>query len=227
MCGRFTLTELDPDLIAKTFSLESVIPDLPPRYNIAPTQPVAAVIRDAESGRNALAVMRWGLIPHWAKDPTIGSRMINARAETVADKPSFRVALCRRRCLIVADGFYEWQPQPDGPKAPVYITLRDHVPFGFAGLYERWTEPESGEVLTTCTIITTRPNDLLAPIHNRMPVILPRAAYDRWLDPAITDGAQVTPLLKSYPADQMIAYPVSRRVNSPANDDPGLIERSA
>jgi putative SOS response-associated peptidase YedK len=224
MCGRFTLTELDPDLVAETFALPGV-PDLPPRYNIAPTQPVATVIYDADGGRNELVVMRWGLIPSWAKDPTIGSRLINARGETVHEKPSFRSAFKRRRCLIVADGFYEWQQQASGPKVPMYITLRDHRPFGFAGLWERWTEPESGEVLTTCTIVTTTPNDLMAPIHNRMPVILPRDAYAAWLDPAQEGGEQVRRLLRPYPAEQMIAYPVSRKVNSPANDSPDLIER--
>lgn len=225
MCGRFTLTQLDPDLLSATFSLPDV-PNLPPRYNIAPTQPVATVVRDAETDQNALLVMHWGLIPHWAKDPTIGSRLINARAETLAEKPSFRSALRYRRCLVVADGFYEWRAQPDGPKVPMYISLHDHRPFGFAGLYERWTEPESGETVLSCTIITTTPNALLASIHNRMPVILPPERFDAWLDPSETDGARVLPLLKPYPAEEMIAYPVSRRVNAPTVDSPDLIERA-
>ena len=225
MCGRFSLTELDPTVIREAFSVPDV-PDLSPRYNIAPTQPVATVVRDAESGVNRIAVMRWGLVPHWAKDPTIGSRMINARAESVAEKPAFRSALRYRRCLIVADGFYEWQAQNGGPKQPMFIALQDRQPFGFAGLWERWTEPESGEVLTTCTIITTEPNELMVSIHNRMPVILPREAYGEWLDPAQTDSKRVTPLLKPFPADLMIAWPVSRRVNNTANDDARLIERA-
>ena len=225
MCGRFTLTQLDPDLLSATFSLPEV-PDLPPRYNIAPTQPVATVVRDAEANENALLVMRWGLIPHWAKDPSIGSKMINARSETLAEKPSFRQALRYRRCLVVADGFYEWRAQRDGPKIPMYITVGDHQPFGFAGLYERWTEPESGEAVLSCTIITTTPNALMEPIHNRMPVILPPEHYSAWLDPSETDGARVLPLLQPYPAERMSAYPVSRRVNVPTVDSPDLIERA-
>ncbi len=226
MCGRFTLTELDPTVLTETFSLGGGVPDLPPRYNIAPTQTVATVVRDAGQATNRLVLMRWGLIPHWAKDPGIGSKLINARGETVNEKPSFRVALRRRRCLVVADGFYEWQAQPQGPKQPMYITLADHRPFGFAGLWEQWTEPESGDTATTCTIITTQPNALMAPIHNRMPVILPRADYAAWLDPERTDPAQVMPLLRPYDAGQMVAYPVSRRVNAPTDDDPSLIERA-
>ena len=219
------MTEIDPTVLTAAFDLDGV-PDLSPRYNIAPTQPVATVVRDAESGRNRLAIMRWGLIPSWAKDPTIGSKLINARGESVAEKPSFRAALRARRCLIVADGFYEWQAQDDGPKQPLFITLQDRQPFGLAGLWERWTEPESGETVTTCTIITTAPNALMATIHNRMPVILPREAYAAWLDPAQTDSQRVVPLLKPYPADLMTAWPVSRKVNSPANDDASLIERA-
>jgi len=226
MCGRFTLTELDPAVLTETFFLGGGVPNLPPRYNIAPTQPVATVVRDVEHGDNRLVLMRWGLIPHWAKDPKIGNKLINARGETVHEKPSFRAALRRRRCLIVADGFYEWQAQPDGPKQPMYITLVDHQPFGFAGLWEQWTEPDSGDTLTTCTIITTSPNALLKPIHNRMPVILPREDYAAWLDPERSDPAQVMPLLRPYPAERMTAYPVSRRVNAPTFDDPSLIERA-
>ncbi|MBN1679470.1 MAG: SOS response-associated peptidase [Anaerolineae bacterium] len=225
MCGRFTLTKLDPDLVAKTFALDSV-PALSPRYNIAPTQPVAAVIHDVESAQNQLAVFRWGLIPHWSKDATIGSRLINARGETVAEKPSFRAALRYRRCLIIADGFYEWQTLPDGSKQPMYITLRDRGLFGMAGLWERWTDPNTGEIVPTCTIITTTPNDFMAPIHNRMPVILPSELYAAWLDPTQTVTANVLPLLQPYPAGQMTGYPVSRRVNRPTNDDPSLIERA-
>ncbi len=226
MCGRFTLTELDPDLVAQTFRLDNV-PDLSPRYNIAPTQPVATVIQDAESSQRRLVMMRWGLIPHWADDPGIGNRMINARGETVHEKPSFRAALKRRRCLVVADGFYEWQAQDDGPKVPMYITFKDRRPFGLAGLYEHWTEPDSGETITSCTIITTRPNALVAPLHNRMPVILPAADYATWLDPARTDNAAVMPLLRPYPAvDELDAYPVSRQVNNPRHDGPELIERA-
>lgn len=225
MCGRFALTGTDSVAIAEVFGLHDV-PDLPPCYNIEPTQPVATVVRDAEGGANQLAMMRWGLIPSWAKDPTIGSRLINARGETVHEKPSFRSALRRRRCLILADGFYEWQARPDGPKQPMFITLKDGGLFAFAGLWERWTEPESGAALTTCTIITTAPNELMAALHNRMPVILPRADYDAWLDPARSDPAQIMSLLRPYPAEDMVYYPVSRLVNDVRHDSPRLIERA-
>jgi putative SOS response-associated peptidase YedK len=225
MCGRFTLTVPDPDALVAAFSLDSTPPNLSPRYNISPTQPVATVVQDMQSEQRELVIMRWGLIPSWSKDPSIGSKLINARSESAAEKPSFRVALSKRRCLVVADGFYEWQAQDSGPKQPMYITLRDHQPFGFAGLYEHWTEPESGEVVTTCTILTGTPNELVSSIHTRMAIILPRDAYDLWLDPSVTDVDKVTPLFKPYPADQMLAYPVSRRVNTPAVDDAELIER--
>jgi len=225
MCGRFALTEPDPAAIAEQFSVHHV-PELAPRYNIAPTQPVATVVREPEHGLNEIAVMRWGLIPAWAKDPSIGSRLINARGETVHEKPSFRAALRRRRCLVLADGFYEWQKRPDGVKQPVFIRLKDDGLFALAGLWERWTEPQSGEVLVTCTIITTSPNELVAPLHNRMPVILPREDYDAWLDPARTDPATVMPLLRPYPAEAMTCYPVSRLVNNPRNEGPELIERA-
>lgn len=227
MCGRFSLTEIDVGVLMETFALPDVPPDLAPRYNIAPTQPVATVVRDPVSGQNQLTIMRWGLIPAWANDRSWASRMINARGETVAEKPAFREALSKRRCLIVANGFYEWQKQPTGPKLPMYITLRDHALFGFAGLWDRWTDPDTGERLTTCTIITTAPNALMAPIHDRMPVILPRNVQDRWLDPTLTQGALLTPLLAPFPAEDMIAWPVSRRVNTVSNDDPALIERAS
>ncbi len=225
MCGRFTLTELEPDMLVEIFNLSGDVPPLAPRYNIAPTQPVATVIRD--SGANRLAIMRWGLIPSWAKDPAIGSRMINARGETVHEKPSFRAAFKRRRCLVLADGFYEWQKQDSGPKQPVFITLNDRQPFGFAGLWEQWTDGATGDEVVTCTIITTTPNDLLRPIHNRMPVILPRAHYAPWLATDERDAEALLPLLRPYPAEEMTAWPVSTRVNSPANDDPSLIEAAS
>ena len=226
MCGRFTLTEPDAGVLLETFSLTQPPEPLPPRYNIAPTQAVATVVTENDGSR-VLRLMRWGLIPSWAKDPSIGSRMINARSETVAEKPSYRNALKRRRCLIVADGFYEWQKQPGGGKVPMFISLADRQPFGFAGLYETWTEPESGESLVTCTIITGPPNDLVKSIHDRMPIILPPEAYDLWLEPREMNTGLLTELLKPYPAEQMAAYPVSTRVNTPANDDPSLIERAS
>ncbi len=222
MCGRFTLTNPDPNVIAKTFALDAVPAELSARFNAAPTQSIATVIHDAE-GQNHLALMHWGLIPSWSKDLSGASKMINARAETVATKPAFRVALSKRRCLVIADGFYEWRTEAEGPKTPMYIKLSDGQPFGFAGLWERWTDPANGEVITSCTIITTAPNSLMQSIHNRMPVILPREAYGEWLDYSQTDASKVTPLLLPYPAEQMIAYPVSRRVNNVRDDLPELV----
>ena len=213
-------------MLLETFSLTHPPEPLPPRYNIAPTQAVATVVTENDGSR-VLRLMRWGLIPAWAKDPSIGSRMINARSETLAEKPSYRNALKRRRCLVVADGFYEWQKQPGGGKVPMFITLKDRQPFGFAGLYETWTEPESGESLVTCTIVTGPANAFMAPIHERMPMILSPEAYDVWLDPQEMKSERVLELLKPYPADQFAAYPVSTRVNTPANDDPALIEKAS
>jgi len=221
MCGRFTLSNPDAEQLAAQFGV-AALPDLRPRYNIAPTQPVAAVRRAAGKAIREMALLRWGLVPAWAKDPTIGVRLINARAETAAEKPSFRVAFRRRRCLIVADGFYEWQKQQSG-KQPYYIRLRGGRLFAFAGLWERWTGPD-GQEIESCTLLTTAPNDLLRPIHKRMPVILHPDDYALWLDPAVGDRQRLQPLLRPYPAAEMEAYPVSRRVNNPRNDDPRCIE---
>ena len=220
MCGRFTLTNPDQDL-ALQFDLPE-IPDLQPRYNIAPTQPVAAVRVAPESAVRELALLHWGLIPFWAKDPKIGSRMINARSETAAEKPSFRAAFRRRRCLVVADGFYEWQKLNDG-KQPFYIRLHDGKPFAFAGLWEHWEGPD-GAVIESCTLLTTEPNDVIRPLHNRMPVILQPRDYDLWLDPEVQQAEQLQPLLGPYLPGDMEAYPISRWVNSPRNDDPRCIE---
>jgi len=218
MCGRFTLFA-SPDTIQAEFDLPEVPAHLAPRYNIAPTQAVAVITNHAE---RRLELFQWGLIPSWAKDPSIGSRMINARAETLAEKPSFRAALRKRRCLILADGFYEWR-KDGGGKTPFFIHLRSGRPFALAGLWEVWQTPD-GVALPTCTIITTGPNNLVAALHDRMPVILPPDAYDRWLDPEPQAPADLAPLLVSYPADAMSLYAVSRAVNSPANDSPACIE---
>jgi putative SOS response-associated peptidase YedK len=220
MCGRFTLTDPDADL-AVQFNLPE-IPDLRPRYNIAPTQPVAAVRVPAKSSAREMVLLRWGLIPFWARDPKIGSQMINARSETVAEKPAFRAAFRRRRCLVVADGFYEWQ-KTDGTKQPFYIRLRDARPFAFAGLWEHWKGPDD-TAIESCTLLTTQPNDLLRAVHNRMPVILQPRDYDLWLDPEIEKPELLRPLLLPYPPEKMDAYPVSRYVNSPNNDDPSCVE---
>lgn len=219
MCGRFTLTDPDQDL-AVQFNLPA-IPELQPRYNIAPTQPVAAVRLAAVSAVRELALLHWGLIPFWAKDPSIGARMINARSETVAEKPAFRAAFRRRRCLVLADGFYEWQ-KLNGGKQPFYVCFRDRQPFAFAGLWEHWEGPEGA--IESCTLLTTEPNDLLRSLHNRMPVILHPTDYALWLDPAVEEPDRLQPLLLPFPAEEMDAYPVSRWVNRPQNDDPRCIE---
>jgi putative SOS response-associated peptidase YedK len=193
-----------------------------PRYNIAPTQPVAAV-RSVRDGRaREMVFLRWGLIPFWATDPEIGARLINARAETAPEKPAFRAAYRRRRCLVVADGFYEWH-KANGGKQPYFIRMRDAQPFAFAGLWEFWKGAE-GEAIESCTLLTTQPNDLVRSLHNRMPVILPPESYDLWLDPQIEDRQSLDPLLQPFPSLRMEAYPVSRWVNNPANDDPRCIE---
>jgi putative SOS response-associated peptidase YedK len=224
MCGRFTLTNPDPAAIAEQFHLPSVPQLAPPRYNVAPTQPIAAVIHTAE-GANQLQYMFWGLIPSWSKDGSSASKMINARAETVAEKPAFRAALAKRRCLIIADGFYEWKTEAEGPKTPMRIGVTEgNGLFAFAGLFEKWAHPDSAEWITTCTIITTAPNALMRSIHNRMPVILPPEHYAAWLDYKTTDTSKVLPLLTAFPPDKMRAYPVSRAVNNPRAEGPELIQ---
>ncbi len=221
MCGRYTLATPTRRL-AEEFSFDASSVELSESYNVAPTQGVAAVLE--EDGHRRLEVLRWGLIPPWADDPQIGSRMINARAETAPGKPSFRRAFRERRCLIPADGFYEWQ-RTNGAKQPFYIHMEDGRPFGFAGLWESWKGDGEGEV-RTCTILTTEPNALLGGIHNRMPVIVAPDAYDVWLDPA-SETDELTGLLAPYPEEEMEAYPVSRFVNSPSNNDPRCIEPAA
>jgi len=182
MCGRFTL-HTDLSQIQKAFQLDRVALESEPSYNVAPTQSVLAVVR--QEGENVLARMRWGLVPSWAKDMSIGSKMINARAETLAEKPSFKRLLKSRRCLVVADGFYEWQKKGT-QKVPMHIRMKSGEPFGFAGLYDMWHSP-ADETIVSCTVITGAANNVVAPIHDRMPVILPREAYAEWLDPANTD----------------------------------------
>ena len=221
MCGRITVTQTSPEALQQAFDLPDAPADIPPRYNVAPQQPIGVVIQ--QDGQNAFTWMRWGLIPSWAKDPAIANKLINARSETAAEKPSFRAAFKRRRCLVIADGFYEWRKNDDGSKTPMYIRVNEGELFGIAGLYEIWTDPASQDSLTTCTLLTTTPNDLMVSIHNRMPVILPRDDYDAWLDPAIEQRDQPQPLLRPFAADQMSAYPVSKRVNNARNDLPDLI----
>lgn len=214
MCGRYTLTT-PPGELADLFGLEGSPPDLPASYNVAPTQEVAAVL--ADDGVRRMELLRWGLIPGWADDPAVGARMINARAETAAEKPSFRSAFRQRRCLIPADGFYEWQKTAAG-KQPHLIRMKDGAPFAFAGLWESWHQ-DGGPAIRSCAILTTRPNELVAGIHDRMPVILPQENYAPWLDDSLQDTETLSAMLVSYPAERMEAYPVSRFVNSPANND--------
>jgi len=221
MCGRYTQTQ-SAQAIAEAFDLDEV-PTLPPRYNIAPTQLVGTVLQTPQQRDRQFRVLRWGLVPSWAKDPAIGNRLINARAETVAEKPSFRTALRYRRCLVIADGFYEWQRQ-NGNKQPFYFQLEHHQPFGFAGLWEHWENQATGEMMETCTILTTEANEVLSPVHDRMPVILPPEAYDRWLDPDLNQTAKLQPLLRPYPAEAMQSYPVSSLVNRASSDRPECIQ---
>ncbi|MDX6619481.1 MAG: hypothetical protein QOK36_1867 [Gaiellales bacterium] len=221
MCGRFTVA-VDPQLLAERFDV-ALPDDIGPRFNVAPTDAVLA-IAERSAGRE-LMVARWGLIPHWAKDAKIGARMINARAETLAERSAYRPLLAKGRCLILADGFYEWRLDPDGRKRPVRYTLADGEPFGFAGLWTGWRDPESGEQLRSCTIITTNANDLVAPVHDRMPVILPRGVEQQWLDREV-EVAEALELLAPYPAGQMRAAEASLLVNAVANDDLRLFDPS-
>ncbi len=219
MCGRFTLT-VDPAQVQDTFSSYTFPEKFAPRFNIAPTQPVLAIPND---DKFAADFFIWGLIPMWAKDPSIGNRLINARAETLAEKPAFRGSLKYKRCLILADGFYEWKTvEGRKSKTPYFIHMKDRQPFAFAGLWDSWNSPE-GSQLKTCTIITTEPNELMSLLHNRMPVILHPRDYAKWLDPSPQTPDQLTPLLKPFPANAMDAYPVTPLVNKPANDIPELV----
>lgn len=221
MCGRYSLV-FEFDVLEGRFRLVGGI-QLPllPRYNIAPTQKVLVITNDGTA--NHPETMRWGLIPSWAKDPSIGSRLINARAETVAEKPSFRTALRRRRCLIPADGFYEWRKE-GSRRIPMRITLKSGEPFAFAGLWESWKNPE-GQWVKSCTIITTEPNEVMAPIHNRMPVILLPDVESLWVDPKAEDLTTLVGLLAPYPAEDMEAYQVSTAVNSSKSNVPECIAR--
>jgi putative SOS response-associated peptidase YedK len=215
MCGRYLLTT-PVDALSRLFRI-SERPNLGPRYNIAPTQDVPIVRVSREGDRRELIMVRWGLVPYWADDVKIGNRLINARAETIERTPAFREAYRRRRCLVPADGFFEWRKQ-GRQRQPLLVRRRDRAPFAFAGLSERWKQPDGG-MLRSCTIVTCPPNALVAAVHDRMPVILAEADHDAWLRPE-TDGR---PLLRPCPADWLEAIAVSSRVNSPANDDPECI----
>jgi putative SOS response-associated peptidase YedK len=219
MCGRFTLT-VDPAELQDIFG-EYVFPTkFAPRFNIAPSQPVLAIPNDE---KNTADFFIWGLIPMWAKDPSIGNRLINARGETVAEKPSFRGSFKYKRCLILADGFYEWKANPGRKtKTPYFIHMQDRKPFAFAGLWDSWESPD-GSSIKTCTIITTEPNELMETLHNRMPVILHPRDHGKWLDASPQTPENLLPLIKPFPSDVMSAYPVSTLVNKPSNDSPELV----
>lgn len=222
MCGRYALFA-DPEMLVTRFELWQT-PDLRPRYNLAPSQEVPA-IRRSQEGRRELTLLRWGLVPHWAKAETTGHSMINARAETVAEKPAFRSAFRRRRCLIPADGFYEWK-KAGRTKQPYFIRLKDGLPLAFAGLWEEWRSPD-GQAVGSCAIIVTRANPLVEPIHDRMPVILEPRAYEEWLSTDLTDTEGLTQLLVPFPSEDMEAYPVDRRVNNPKNEGVACVERAS
>jgi putative SOS response-associated peptidase YedK len=221
MCGRYVISS-SPDVLRALLNYEEQ-PNFPPRYNVAPTQPVP-IVRLAD-GKRQFALVRWGLIPPWVRDPRAFSLLINARAESVIDKPAFRAAMRRRRCLFPADGFYEWKA--DGArKRPYFIRRKDRAPFAFAGLWEIWTGPD-GEELETAAIVTTTANRALRALHDRMPVILPAEAFDLWLDGAKVDAETAVALLVPAPDDLLEAYEISTAVNRVANDTPALTEPSA
>lgn len=218
MCGRYSLHS-NPHVVALQFGLVHP-PQFAARYNIAPGTPVLAVRGEPNQSRTGL-MLHWGLIPSWAKDPSIGHRLINARAEHLAEKPSFRNAFRRRRCIVPADGFYEWSVA-NGRKQPYYVRPREPTMFGIAGLYEYWNGPQG--LIGTCTVITTAANDLMRPLHERMPAILQVADYAHWLDPDHPEPSSLLAVLQPAPSEKMIAYAVSPRVNSAKNDDARLIE---
>ena len=219
MCGRFTLNS-NLDTLQLRFGFEARDLDYRPRYNIAPTQPVLAVVNDG--GRRA-ELMRWGLIPFWAKDPKIGNRMINAVGETAAAKPAYRAAFKKRRCLVLADGFFEWR-KAGKAKIPTYIFLKSGEPFAMAGLWETWKDAD-GDLLRSCTIVTTEANEFIAPIHDRMPVILSQETEALWLDPMTEEASTLNPLLIPSPAEELDSYVVSNLVNSPKHSGPECILR--
>ncbi len=218
MCGRYTLTA-SPEAVQQAFTLDT-LPILQPRYNIAPTQPVPIITSEKPK---ELTIVSWGLIPSWSKDTSGASKLINARAETIEEKPSFRAAYKYRRCLIPADGFFEWQSVDNGgKKKPQFIYVGEHEVFAFAGLWERWQSP-GGDEVHTCTILTTEPNDLIKPLHHRMAVILDKADYDAWLSPDSKPG-ELKHLLRSYPSERMNLYEISTLVNNARIDTPEILQ---
>jgi putative SOS response-associated peptidase YedK len=225
MCGRFSVS-LPPEEVARYFQITGGLPNFPPRYNMAPTQEAPVIRLNPETGKRQLDLLRWGLVPSWAKDVKVGSRLINARAETMANRAAFKAAFTKgRRCIVPANGFFEWRTIGDR-KQPMFITLRSGAPMGFAGLWENWKDPQ-GQWLRTFTIVTGEPNELVAPIHNRMPVILRQDDYAIWLGETPADAEALSAACRPYPAEDMRAYAISTRVNSSRNDDAGILEEVA
>ena len=220
MCGRYTLTSA-PEAIRALFRYDEY-PNFPARFNIAPTQPIA-IVRMVD-GKRQFALVRWGLLPSWVKDPAAFSLLINARGESVCDKPAFRAAMKRRRCLIPADGFYEWQATGKGPKQPFYVHARSGMPLAFAGLWETWMGP-NGEEMETATIVTTNANSTLRPLHDRMPVVVPPDAFDLWLNTGEVDDKTAEAIIRPAPENLLVRHEVSTAVNRTANDNPTLIDR--
>lgn len=218
MCGRYTLQQTTQDLLAR-FAVQLALFEVSPRYNIAPSQEIAVV---RANGERRLEALKWGLVPFWAKDLKKLKPMINARMETIAEKPTFKDALIRRRCLIPADGFFEWKTDGEG-KTPMHIRMRDRRLFAFAGLYDRWRSPD-GQVLETCTIITVPANGWITQVHDRMPAILRQEDEERWLDTGILDPGRILTMVAPYPAAEMEAVAVSRAVNSPKKDTPECVQ---
>lgn len=221
MCGRFTLAT-PPDQIAELFDVPEV-PSVEARYNIAPTQDVPVCRQPGPGATRQIDLLRWGLVPFWADDLKIGNRMINARSETASSKPAYRTAFKRRRCLVPATGFFEWKKE-NGGKQPYLFRREDGAPFAFAGLWEHWSDDETGEVAETFTILTCAANELVAPVHKRMPVVLRPDDFGFWLDPSNDDVAALDELAGPWPPAGFEAYPVSRDVNSPRNDNATLVE---
>lgn len=224
MCGRF-FEESPPDEIAARF--EAQLPEqleFEPRYNIAPNQQVLVVRYDRKQHTRTLDHLRWGLIPHFARDPKIAYKRFNARNDAVETRPMFRTAFAKRRCLIVADGFFEWRARGK-ERQPYAIARADRQPFGLAGIWENWMDPATGEWIRSCAVITTEANELVAPIHDRMPVIVDQADYGKWLGETPAESSELTALLRPYPAGALVMWPVDRRVNKPDVDDASLLDR--
>lgn len=220
MCGRYTITVSIEELMLRYWNLDTAIPFHHPKYNVAPGQMVTAIIHDGK--KNRLGELKWGLVPSWADDPKMGGKLLNARSETVWDKPAFKKLIQRKRCILPADGFYEWRKDAAG-KQPMRIVLRNSSLFSMAGLYDTWVYPD-GQKLSTCTILTTDANELMQPIHHRMPVILKQEDEQAWLDRTFQDRERLSQMLMPFSADELRAYPVTTDVGRVSFDEPACIE---